>query len=359
MTQGKKLLIINILDILKKYTDENHRLSQREIAEILASQYEMNVNRKTVKRNLMELIAFGYEIEYSESIRMVPNKKTGELEEVILLSDFYLVRDFSDSELRLLIDSLLFFRHIPYSQRRELIGKLESLSNIYFRSRIKYIHTPPNHAGNNRQLFYTIDILDEAISKGKQVCFLYNSMGTDKKLHPRTDSTGQIRKYIVNPYQLVTANGRYYLVGNYDKYDNVAHYRIDRISDIQLLDTPTKPHQKVRGLENGLRLPEHMAEHPYLFTGESVRVEFRAALHLLDDLFDWFGTDIRLSGITGVTVNVSVSVNEQAMFFWAMQYAPYVEVLSPPPLRRLIAQALSDAAEKYQKPQDASMHNGA
>ena len=33
--QPKKMLIMNILDILKKYTDENHRLSQKEIMDIL------------------------------------------------------------------------------------------------------------------------------------------------------------------------------------------------------------------------------------------------------------------------------------------------------------------------------------
>lgn len=33
--QPKKMIIINILDILKRYTDENHRLSQREIMDIL------------------------------------------------------------------------------------------------------------------------------------------------------------------------------------------------------------------------------------------------------------------------------------------------------------------------------------
>ena len=32
--QPKKLLILNILDILRKYSDEDHRLSQREIGEI-------------------------------------------------------------------------------------------------------------------------------------------------------------------------------------------------------------------------------------------------------------------------------------------------------------------------------------
>ena len=132
--QPKKMLIINILGILKKYSDEDHRLSQKEIADILKTEYSMNVERKSIKRNLMDLIDFGYEIEYSESVRMIPNKSTGKLEESYVLSDFYLVRDFTNSELRLLIDSLLFSKHIPYSQRKELIGKLEGLSNQYFKS---------------------------------------------------------------------------------------------------------------------------------------------------------------------------------------------------------------------------------
>ena len=33
--QPKKLLIVNILDILKRYTDEEHRLSQKEIETLL------------------------------------------------------------------------------------------------------------------------------------------------------------------------------------------------------------------------------------------------------------------------------------------------------------------------------------
>ena len=34
------MIIINILDILKRYTDENHRLSQKQIADILKKEYE-------------------------------------------------------------------------------------------------------------------------------------------------------------------------------------------------------------------------------------------------------------------------------------------------------------------------------
>ena len=46
----KKLIIMNILDILKRYTDENHRLSQKEIQDILEREYDMTVERKAVIR---------------------------------------------------------------------------------------------------------------------------------------------------------------------------------------------------------------------------------------------------------------------------------------------------------------------
>ena len=72
--QPKKLTIMNILDILKRYTDENHRLSQKEIQEILEREYDMKLDRKAVKRNLMNLIEFGYDIKYSESVRMFRDK---------------------------------------------------------------------------------------------------------------------------------------------------------------------------------------------------------------------------------------------------------------------------------------------
>ena len=49
-------------------------------------------------------------------LKRVTNSKTGELEESYIPSDFYLSREFTDGELWLLIDSLLFSQHIPYSR---------------------------------------------------------------------------------------------------------------------------------------------------------------------------------------------------------------------------------------------------
>ena len=343
------MLIIHILDILKKYTDEDHRLSQKEIADILRTEYDEIVDRKTVKRNLMDLIDFGYEIEYSESVRMVPDRATGKLEESHFLSDFYLVRDFTDSELRLLIDSLLFSKHIPYNQCRGLIGKLEGLSNQYFQSRVQHIRTMPDLSLHSQQLFYTIEVVDEAISKGRQVSFTYNSYGTDKKLHPRKDNAGNIRKYIVNPYQIAAANGRYYLVCNYDKYDNVANYRMDRITNIKLLQTPAKPMEQVKGLEHGFDLPKHMAEHVYMFAGESGMVTFRAKKYLLNDIMDWFGESVTFFDETEEEVSARVRVNFAAMRRWALQYALHAKILSPASLAEQVREDLQGAIENYKE----------
>lgn len=180
--QPKRLLVMNILDILNRYTDENHRLSQKEISDILKREYSMHADRKAIRRNLLNLIDCGYPIEYSETVRMIPNSKTGEPEESYIWSDFYLERNFTDGELRLLIDSLLFSKHIPYSQCKELVGKLEGLSNIYFSSRIKHIARMPDDKANNKQIFLNIELLDEAISLSRKVSFHYLEYGTDKKL---------------------------------------------------------------------------------------------------------------------------------------------------------------------------------
>lgn len=344
--QPKKLIIMNILDILKKYTDADHRLSQKDIVEILEREFDMKTDRKAVKRNLMNLIEFGYDIEYNEIPRMIKNKN-GEAEENLILSDFYLNRDFTDSELRLLIDSVLFSKHVPYSQCKEVVQKLENLSNIYFKLKVKHIRNLPENAPTNNQLFLTIEILDEAISKGLQVSFTYNNYDIDKKLHPRKNSEGKEREYIINPYQIVATNGRYYLVCNYDKYDNVAHYRLDRITNIQLLDTPVKPKDKVKGLENGLDLPKHMAEHLYMFSGESIIVKFIAKRYIITEVIDWFGKDVKFSNATDDEVTVTVKVNEMAMQLWALQYARHIRVISPKSLVEKIKNDIAFAMENY------------
>ncbi|MDL2287115.1 V-type ATP synthase subunit D [Eubacteriales bacterium OttesenSCG-928-G02] len=53
---SKKILILNILGVLKKYSDENHRLSIKQIGELLEKEYSQKADRKTIKSNLTKSV---------------------------------------------------------------------------------------------------------------------------------------------------------------------------------------------------------------------------------------------------------------------------------------------------------------
>lgn len=185
----------------------------------------------------------------------------------------------------------------------------------------------PDLSLHSQQLFYTIEVVDEAISQWDQVSFTYNSCGIDKKLHSRREGSGNIREYIVNPYQIAAANGRYYPICNYDKYENVANYRLDRITNIKLLQTFAKPMEKVKGLESGFDLPKYMAEHIYMFAGESGVETFQAQKYLLDDLVNWFGGGITFL-MRQTKKSAPMCVNFAAMRRWALQYALHANAIA-------------------------------
>lgn len=350
----KKKLIINILEILRKYTDENHTLSQKQIIDILRDEYSMSVDRKSVARNLKDLIDCGYKIMFTQTKREVTtvDKKTGKkvTKENNIKSDYYLSRDFSDSELRLLIDSLLFSKHIPYHHCKELIEKLENLSSVHFKAKVKHIATFPHSNLINKQLFYTIDILDEAISTRRKVSFNYCEYGTDKKLHKKKRQDGTVREYIVSPYQMAAKEGKYYLICNYDKYNDISNYRIDRIKDIKILDEAVKPFGKLDGAqENSLDLARYMKEHVYMFSSGNVRAKFRVEKSMISDVIDMFTDDVRFCDETDTHVTVSAYTNEMAMHQFAKTFSPYVVVLSPKSLVDKIKADIKKSLDEYSK----------
>lgn len=359
----KKLVILYILDILQKYTDEEHRLSQKEIQDILKREYEMTVDRKAVKRNLLNLIEYGSNIEYREVSRkdifrkkdFVSYKGTSDFadkeisEDDLLWTDFYLKQKFTNEELRLLIDSMLFSKHIPYSQAKELIKKLESLSNIYFKSCSQYIYPLPVERTDNKQVFYNIAILDDAIRKKKKVLFEYAEYHTDKKMHLKKREDGSVREYIITPYQMAVQEGKYYLICNYDKYDDISNYRVDRIRNIQILEEKGKPFETLKWSgHQPMNLNEYMKEHVYMYSSENAFVKFRIVKAMISDVIDLFGKGVNFSEETDTHVSVSVHVNERAAEQFAKNYAPDVVILQPKRLRGKLRDDLKKAWEAYE-----------
>ena len=346
--QPKKLLILYILEILQKYSGENHTLSQSDILKYLKADYGMEPDRKTIPRNIDDLIDAGHPIEYREIKRKSPNSKTGKMEETNIRLDYYIEHDITDSELRLLIDSLLFSTHIPYNQCRDLVEKLEKLSNKYFRSRIKHIYSMHNTRPHNNQLFMTIDILDEAIEKKKQVSFNYCSYGTDKKMHKRTDKEDCAKEFIMNPYQMAAKDGNYYLICNREGYPNLSNYRIDRIKDIKLLDTRLTPFKKIEASKaQQLELEKYMDNHSYMFTGEKVNATLEISTNIISDVIDRFGLDISFSNEKKDTVNVRISADSLAIFQFAKNYAPLAKIVSPKKLVDRMKEEIDEMRKLY------------
>ena len=314
-----------ILDILKKYSDENHHLTQQEILKLLKSEYGMSCDRRSVKANIEALIEMEYDITTENGYAL-------------------LSREFDDAELRMLIDSVLFSKNITGTQSKRLIDKLKSFGTKYFEAKVSHVASSPYLSRtDNKQVMITVGALNDAIDGKKKVKFRYTSYGTDFKLHDRG------RDYVVNPYQMVASNGHYYLLGNRDWFDDISYYRIEKITNVEVLEDRVKPMKEVKGLENGLNLPKHMAEYIYLFCGESVPVKLRCSTGSIDTLVDWFGKDIKILEEKDGQILVRVVCSEYAIHYWALQYGPYFEVIEPKAVRDRLREDINKMAEKYSK----------
>ena len=347
LDSGKKIIILYILSILRKYTDANHPMTQQQIAEKLLSDYGMEVNRSTIKRNIEDLIDAEYDIGYTEIKRTHTDKKTGEKEENYIYTDLYYEHEFSESELHMLIDGLLFSRSVPYTARKDLIEKLGDLSSSYFSRRMNHVRCMSSDSPENKSLFYNIELLDEAIAEGKQVRITYGYYGMDMKLHENMNEDGSRKWQILNPYQMVASEGRYYLICNKDNYPNVANYRIDRIVSIEVLEKPAKPKNQVEGLEDGLNMEDYVYQNLNMFTGKPEKVEFVVPRRAVSVVIDFFGRHVKFHEEDG-TVECSLLVSRESMKRWAVQMAGTVRVISPPELVEEIREEIRQFARQYE-----------
>lgn len=146
---------------------------------------------------------------------------------------------------------------------------------------------------------------------------------------------------------MVAIGGKYFLICNYDKYDNIAHFRLDRIADIELLDTPRKPKNEVEGLMS-LDIAQYMNEHIYMFGGKSIRAQFEMPSYLISDVLDAFRTNVDFEDLGDGMVLASVKVNENDMRLWAKQYCGQVKITEPKDLAEICRQDIVDALKIYE-----------
>lgn len=341
--QPKKLIILYIIKILQEFTDENHKISQHRIQELLEERYRIKVERKTIRSNLSKLMEFGYPICYREESRI---NKNGD--EETLLTDWYYEQEWSNGELKILINSLLFSSSLSKKHCMDIVEKIERLGNHYYKSSAKRIQMHLGERPCNWEMINTIEMIDHAIETGKKITFRYNRYGIDGKMHTNMNDNGELKEYIVSPFHMISANGRHYLLCNRDGYQDLSHFRLDRMTDVSVSDSTAVQLRSLKGFENGLTLSEYLSQHPNLWSGTPTAVVFRCPAYLIGDVIDFFGINIRIAQDESGNLEIRVMVSEESMLHWATQFAESVEVISPKSLRLRIADTLREALKKYE-----------
>ncbi len=327
--ESKKLALLRILHILEYYSDERHPLTQDDIVKYLEKDYGIVVERKAVGRQL-SLLKEAYDYPNSP-LTIISEKRKGTYIEQ---------RAFEDAELRMLIDGVLSSRYITASHSKQLIDKLCSLSNKYFRSNVKNVYSVNDWSKtDNYDLFYNIELVDEAIERGRKITFDYYKYRWDKTMK-------KTATHSVSPYQLILHNQRYYLMSYNERFGEIRYYRIDHIRNMQIEDEAVTPLRSLSGYKNGIDYRELSSSLPYMFSDKLETVEFITDYRIIDQVIDWFGTDVKIQP-EGTMYKVTVRVSVQAMEYWAMQYLNAVEVVSPRSLREKLKENLQNALVKY------------
>lgn len=322
---NKKLLIIYIYEILKEYSDENHLLTQQDIIKLIKQIYDMDCERKSVGNNIDFLIDLGFDII------KVPHKGCYLGERVL-----------EPSEVSFIIDSLFSNKSISGKQAKELSTKLSNLLSKYQRKRYHYIYKAEQvNRTNNKELFYNIEIIQEAIEKNKKISFNY--------VRSYYSEENTLKTYIINPYFLINSQGRYYLVCNFDYYGEIANYKVDFIKNIKILDDERKTLNNLKRCENGIDISKYINEHIYLFGDKTVN----ATLKLSDEnvityVVEWFGENAKIYKKEN-TFFADITSNEKALVYWCLQYGESVELLSPIETRNKIKEKVEIIYYKYKE----------
>ena len=311
----ERAITICLLEVLHEYSDYNHILSMSEIIGKIKNIYGLSPDRRTVYSALDTLVELGYEISFY--------KENGK--------GYYLRdRQLEPSEAHLLSDAVCAFPFISEKQTAHLMKKIHSLVSAYERKQIKNLTViRADQKTVNKNVFYNIEMLDEAIERKRKVTFDYYDYGTDKQLHKRRE-----KKYKVNPYGMVYSNEHYYLVCIMSRQQNVSMYRIDRIQNIEITDIELDehdidPHSIVRSAV-------------YAHTGEAVDIEMLIEPKTLNDVIDRFGTNLAMSETEDGRIKVHIKATATGMKYWALQYLCSVEIVSPQSLREEVISMLQN-----------------
>ena len=304
-SDNQKLKILYILDYLQKNSHEDKPVRAAELIEMLDRQHNIRCDRKTVYSDIAALMDYGVDIVTK------PGKNGGY---------FIASRNFELPELKLLIDAILSSRFLTEKKSRELIEKLCAQCNEHDVALIKRnILVSGRVKSMNETIYYSVDTIQEAIAKNKQIQFRYFDWGIDGQRKYRD------KDYIASPYGLCQDNENCYLLGHSPRH-GITSYRVDRMSDIRILSETRTPCPEL----TGKALIEHANSLFQMYAGDAVKVKMRFHRELANAVIDKFGKNTMLipDGDEHFTFTVPVTVSPMFLS-WVIGFGKKARILYP------------------------------
>lgn len=324
--KGKGPITVCVLKILSEYTDADHPMTSSAIIARLEKDYSISCNRNTVGRSIADLRHLGVNIETCEDTR----------------GGYYLDdRLFEPIEIRWLADSIINSRQLTSGYAEKLLKKLKMLSVGNVKGGIDHLSAIDKLPHHKNQIFSANMLaVDEAIERGGRIHFTYGKMECGGRLQP----DGGIRTVL--PLHMFLFNRHYYLVAYDYEEERLNHFRLDRIMDRVETEEPCA--------QDGILLKkyridpvEYAKEHPHMYGGRAARIQFKMPQSLAGAVYDAFGDDAEMKPDDSGSMTVTVKAAMEGMRFFALQYGPNCEVLSPPELREIIKKDIIQMMEKY------------
>ena len=327
--RGQKVKLLYIIKILTELTDEDHPLSATEICEKLAA-YDVTAERKAIYDDINCLIDFGYDII---STRVPKN------------GYFLASREFELPEVFLLGDAVRTAKFISEKKTRELTKKLDKLvSNYQAKGNLRGIYIDSSSKTHNEELFYNIDRINTAIKLGKKIKFTYSK----KVLREGRQIVHESKTRVVSPYAMTWQFDYYYLIGNYDKYDNLMNLRIDRIHSVEITDQPIRHFSEVSTYRDTFDVADYTKKLFGMFGGNMQEVKLRCSNKILEQVTDRFGDSIFITNVTDATFDFTVKAAvSDALVTWIMNYEDKIEVITPAELRDKIVNRVQKILKIY------------
>ena len=322
-SDNQKLKILYILDYLQRNSHEGHPVRAAELISMLDRQHNISCDRKTVYSDVAALQDYGVDII------SIPGKNGG----------YYIgSRNFELPELKLLIDAVVSSRYLTEKKSRELIEKLLNQCNEQDAKLMKRNMLVSGRVKSmNETIYYSVDTIQDAITQNRQIAFRYFDWDFGGKRKYRD------KAYVASPYGLCQDNENCYLLAFSDRH-GITSYRLDRMSDISVLDEPRVPCPEL----TGKALTEHANRLFQMYSGDAVDVKMRFHKDLLNVVIDRFGKDTMLIPDGDEHFNFTVNVAVSPMFLsWVIGFGSKAQILYPASVAEQCRQLCLEAMSQY------------